>query len=88
MKSSRFSQEQIIGILKQGEAGVKVMDLCRQHAISDHTYYRWKSKFGGMEVSEAKRLKALEEENRQLKQLLGEKELDILGLRAALSKKY
>ncbi len=88
MKSSRFSQEQIIGILKQGEAGVKVADLCRQHGISDHTYYRWKSKFGGMEVSEAKRLKALEEENRQLKQLLGEKELDILGLRTALSKKY
>ena len=55
MKSSRFSQEQIIGILKQGEAGVKVTDLCRQHGISDHTYYRWKSKFGGMEVSEAKR---------------------------------
>ncbi len=88
MKSSRFSQEQIIGILKQGEAGVKVTDLCRQHSISDHTYYRWKSKFGGMEVSEAKRLKALEEENRQLKQLLAEKELDNLGLRTALSKKY
>ncbi len=69
MKSSRFSQEQIIGILKQGEAGVKVTDLCRQHGISGHTYYRWKSKFGGMEVSEAKRLKALEEENRQLTQL-------------------
>ena len=83
-----FGQEQIIGILKQGEAGVKVSDLCRQHAISDHTYYRWKSKFGGMEVSEAKRLKALEEENRQLKQLLAEKELDNLGLRTALSKKY
>ncbi len=88
MKSSRFSQEQIIGILKQGEAGVKVTDLCRQHGISDHTLYLWKSKFGGMEVSEAKRLKALEEENRQLKQLLAEKELDNLGLRTALSKKY
>ena len=96
MKSSRFSQEQIIGILKQGEVGVKVTDLCRQHGISDHTlrqaqdrlYYRWKSKFRGMEVSEAKRLKALEEENRQLKQLLAEKELDNLGLRTALSKKY
>ena len=88
MKSSRFSQEQIIGILKQGQAGVKVTDLCRQHGISDHTYYRWKSKFGGMEVSEAKRLKFLEEENRQLKQLLAEKDLDNLGLRTALSKKY
>ncbi len=88
MKSSRFSQEQIIGILKQGQAGVKVTDLCRQHGISDHTYYRWKSKFWGMEVSEAKRLKFLEEENRQLKQLLAEKELDNLGLRMALLKKY
>ena len=88
MKSGRFSQEQIIGILKQGLAGVKVSDLCRQHGISDHTYYRWRSKFGGMEVSEAKRLKVLEEENRQLKQLLAEKELDNLGLRTALSKKY
>ncbi len=88
MKSSRFSQEQIIGILKQGQAGVKVTDLCRQHGISDHTYYRWRSKFGGMEVSETKRLKALEEENRQLKQLLAEKELDNLVLRTALSKKY
>jgi putative transposase len=88
MKSSRFSEEQIIGILKQAEAGVKGRDLCRQHGISDHTYYRWKSKYGGMEVSEARRLKALEEENRQLKQLLAEKELDLLGLRTALSKKY
>jgi putative transposase len=65
-----------------------VRDLCRQHGVSDHTYYRWKSKYGGMEVSEARRLKALEEENRQLKQLLAEKELDLLGLRTALSKKY
>jgi len=88
MKISRFSEEQIIGILKLAEAGVKLQDLCRQHGISDHTYYRWKPKCGGMEVSEARRLKALEEENRQLKQLLAEKELDLLGLRTALSKKY
>jgi putative transposase len=70
MKSSQFTEEQIIGILKQAEAGVKARDLCRQHGIPDHTYYRW------------------EEENRQLKQLLTEKELDLLGLRTALSKKY
>ncbi len=76
MKSSRFSEDQIIGVLKQAEAGVKVRDLCRQHSISDHTYYRWKTKYEGMEVSEARRLKALEEENRQLKQLLAEKELE------------
>src|SRR5918996_255989 len=86
MKSSRFSEEQIIGILKQAEAGIKVRVLCRQHGISDHTYFRWKSKYGGMEVSEARRLKALEEENRQLKQLLPEKELDILGLRTPYQK--
>ncbi len=88
MKSSRFSGGQIIGILKQGEGGVATTDLCRQHGISVQTYYRWKSKYGGLEVSEAKRLKSLEEENRKLKQLLAEKELDLLGLRTALSKKY
>ena len=88
MKSSRFSEGQIIGILKQGEGGVATTDLCRQHGISAQTYYRWKSKYGGLEVSEAKRLKSLEEENRKLKQLLAEKELDLLGLRTALSKKY
>lgn len=88
MKQSRFSPEQIIGILKQAESGVKVAELCRQHGIAEGTYYRWKSKYGGMEVSEAKRLKALEDENRRLKQLVAEKELDISGLRAALSKKY
>lgn len=88
MKQSRFSPEQIIGILRQAESGVKVTELCRQHGIAEGTYYRWKSKYGGMEVSEAKKLKALEDENRRLKQLVAEKELDIAGLKAALSKKY
>ncbi len=88
MKGKRFIEEQIIRVLKEAESGLKVGDLCRQHGISEATYYRWKSKYGGMEVSEAKRLRALEEENRRLKQLVADKELDILGLRAALSKKY
>ena len=88
MKGKRFTEEQIIRVLKEVESGLKVSDLCRQQGISEATYYRWKSKYGGMEVSEAKRLRALEEENRRLKQLVADKELDILGLRAALSKKY
>ena len=88
MKGKRFTEEQIIRVLKEAEGGLKVSDLCRQQGISEATYYRWKSKYGGMEVKEAKRLRALEEENRRLKQLVADKELDILGLRAALSKKY
>ena len=88
MKGKRFTEEQIIRVLKEAESGLKVSDLCRQRGISEATYYRWKSKYGGLEVSEAKRLRALEEENRRLKQLVADKELDILGLRAALSKKY
>ena len=70
MKSKRFTEEQIIGILKQAQAGVKIVELCRTHGISDATFYNWRSKFGGMEVSDAKRLKALEAENRKLKQML------------------
>ena len=88
MKGRRFTEEQIIRVLKEAEGGLKVSDLCRRQGISEATYYRWKSKYGGMEVSEAKRPRALEEENRRLKQLAADKELDILGLRAALSKKY
>lgn len=84
----RFTDEQIIGILKENEAGVKVRELVRRHGVSEQTIYRWKCKFGGMDVSEAKRLKALEIENSQLKRLVADKELDILGLKAALSKKY
>lgn len=84
----RFTEEQIIGILKENEAGVRVQDLVRRHGVSMQTIYRWKSRFGGMDVSDAKRLKALELENNQLKRLVADKELDILGLKAALSKKY
>ena len=88
MKGKRFTEEQIIRVLKEAEGGARVTGLCRQQGISEATHYRWKSKYGGLEVSEAKRLRALEEENRRLKQLVADKELDILGLRAALSKKY
>ena len=85
---SRFTTEQIIRILKQGESGVKVKDLVREHGICENTYYRWKSKYGGLQVNEAKRLKELEEENKKLKQILGDKDLQILGLKEALRKNY
>jgi putative transposase len=88
MKKTRFTEEQIVKILKLQENGLKVMEICRQNGISEQTFYRWKSKYGGMSVSEMKRLKELETENRRLKQLIGEKELDILALKAALEKKY
>lgn len=85
---SRFTVEQIIRILQQADSGVKVKDLTREHGISEQTYYRWKSKYGGLEVAEARRLKELESENEKLKRLLGDKELQILGLKEALGKKY
>jgi len=88
MKRSRYTEEQIVKILKLQENGLKVTEICRQNGISEQTFYRWKSKYGGMSVSEIKRLKELEAENRRLKQLIGEKELDILALKAALEKKY
>ncbi len=77
----RFTEEQIIGILKEAEAGMKVGELCRKHGISDATYYNWKSKFGGMSVSEAQRLRALELENGKLKRLLADAHLDIAALK-------
>jgi len=88
MKSKRFSEEQIIGILKQAQAGMKIVDLCRQHGISDVTFYNWRSKYGGMEVSEAKRLKALEKENKQLKQMLADAMLENRAIKDVLSKKW
>lgn len=88
MKKKRFSEEQIIGILKEAQAGIPVMELCRKHGISDATFYTWRKKYGGMEVSEAKRLKALESENARLKKLLAESMLDNEALKAALSGKY
>ena len=84
----RFSEEQIISILKEAEAGLPVKELCRKHNISDATFYTWRKKFGGMEVSEARRLKTVEDENARLKKLLAESLLDNEALKAALNRKY
>ncbi len=86
MKRSRFSEEQIIGILKEHQAGLTASELCRKHGVSDATFYKWRSKYGGMEVSEARRLKALEEENKRLKKLLAEQMLDVATLKEMLGK--
>ncbi len=88
MKKQRFTEERIIAVLKEQEVGMKVADLCRKYGISDATFYNWKAKYGGMEVSEAKRLKALEEENAKLKKLLAEQMLDAAALRELLAKKW
>jgi putative transposase len=88
MKRSKFSEEQIIGVLKEHEAGVKTADLCRKHGISEATFYNWKSRFGGLDVSEAKRLRALESENAKLKKLLAEAHLDNAALKDLLTRKW
>lgn len=87
MKRSRYSEEQIIGILKEHEAGVTVAELCRKHGMSSASFHAWKAKFGGMEVSNAKKLKALESENAKLKRLLADAMLDNTALKDLLSKK-
>jgi len=84
----RFSEEQIIGVLKEAEAGVPVKELCRKHNISDATFYTWRKKFGGLDVSEARRLKSLEDENARLKKMLVDSMLDQEALKAALNRKY
>ena len=87
MRKSRFTAEQIVGLLKQHEAGAKISELCRQNGISDNTFHRWKRKYGGMEVPDARRLKQLEEENRKLKQLVADLSLDKAMLQAVVAKK-
>ena len=88
MKRKRHTEEQIIAILKEYEAGVKTADLCRKHGISEASFYNWKAKYGGLEVSEAKRLKGLESENARLKKLLADAMLDSAALKDLLAKKW
>ena len=88
MKRKRYSEEKIISILKEHETGASVPDIARHHGIAENTIYRWKSKYGGMEISEAKRLRELEQENAKLKRLLGEAELDKAALKELLEGKW
>ena len=88
MKRGRFSEEQIIGILKEHEAGVPVAELCRKHGVSDASVYKWKARYGGMDVSEARRLRALEDENGKLKRMLADAMLDNVALKDLLGKKW
>ncbi len=88
MKKSRYTEEQVIAVLKEADAGMKVQDLCRKHGISDVTFYKWRSKYGGLEVSEARRLKVLEDENRRLKHLVADLTLDNQALKLVASKKW
>ena len=84
----RFTEEQIISILQEAETGAKVMDVCRKHGISDATYYNWKAKYGGMTVSDARKLRVLEEENRRLKHIVADLTLDNQALKAVIEKKF
>ena len=88
MKRSRFSEEQIIGVLKEHQAGLSAKELCRKHGISDATFYKWRSKYDGMEVSDARRLKSLEAENAKLKKMLAEQMLDVATLKEMLGKNF
>ena len=88
MKRKQFSEEQIIAVLKEAESGLKISDLVRKHGIAEGTFYRWKAKYGGMDVSDAKRLKQMEEENRRLKRIVADQALDIQMLKDVASRKW
>jgi len=88
MRKSRFTEAQIIGVLQEHEAGAKITELCRRHGITETTFHRWKRKYGGLQLSEAKRLKALEEENRQLKRLVADQALNLQVVKDLLGKKW
>jgi putative transposase len=88
MRRSKYSEEQVIGILKEHDAGISTAEICRKYGVSNATFYKWRGKFGGMEVSDARKLKALEDENRKLKKLLAESMLDVSTLREMLGKNF